>query len=795
MHSNYYDNINMLVETNKYIMNLLDLKNNESGEIVSIEGDSKNQQRLSEMGIIPGNTITLLKYAPMGDPVEFYINGYVLSLRKNDAKNIIIKKTKLTNKKENIIIKDQYHPGIGESGIFHNRKTENPLSSNEKIKYALIGNPNSGKSSVFNIITGSNQHIGNFPGVTVEIKEGKLLSDTSSTIIDLPGIYSLTPYSYEEEITTDFLINNRINGIINIIDITSIERGLFLTTQLIELGIPMVLGLNMYDEFKKQRSYLNINALEERLGIPVVPISAINNQGIEELLDHARHVAYYQEKPINIEHKIDDKTISIIHNSINSIKQIITNETLNIQLPPLFIATKYLEDNQLILNKINLSNDAKNNINSIKNNIKNEINTEPTIAMSSYRYNIIFHLLENIIKKDDIHNSTTSNTIDKILTGKYTAMPCFALIMIFLFYLTFNVVGSSAQSIIQSLIYSLSLNLITILENYNVSEFIKLFIINGLLGGIGTILSFIPTVLCLFLLLSILEDTGYISRVAFIMDKPLRKIGLSGRTIIPILLGFGCTVPAVLSTRTLTSKRDRHKTISLLPFISCSAKLPIYGFFCNMFFKEYTALIISIIYFLGIIFAIVTAYISKKRKQKGETIPFVMELPPYRIPKLNSILINLWQKAKDYLKKTFSIILVATIVIWLLSSIGPSFKLVVDQSQSILAIIAKTISPIFKPLGFGNWQSIISLISGFIAKESVVSTLNVIAGSNNIRTLFTTASAFSYMIFCLLYTPCIAAISSIKNELGYKEAMLLVLKQCLFAWCISFITYQLLLIL
>lgn len=775
-------------------MNLLDLKLNETGIILSISKEENNHQRLSEMGIIPGNTITLVKFAPMGDPIEFYINGYTLSLRKKDAININIEPYKQKIKNSNIIIADTYHPGIGENGIFHNRKTENPLQKDEHIKFALIGNPNSGKTTVFNEITGSNQHIGNFPGVTVDIKEGKLLSQNKASVIDLPGVYSLTPYSNEESITTQFLVNNKINGIINIVDTTSIERGLFLTLQLLEAHIPMVLGLNMYDEFRKQNGYININTLEERLGIPVVPISAINNEGIDELIEHAMHVAYYQEKPLIVNNGLSDNKNSIIYNTICSIEHLLEDNIKNNIHSTTFVATKCLENNKIVLDKANISKDKMHAISHIIEEMEKDTGLDAVTAISSYRYSKINNILKNIIRKEDKYKSNTTNKVDKVLLGRITAIPCFAVIMLLIFYLTFDLIGPFFQNILQSFISNISLYLSQFFISNSISPFIESLVINGILGGLGTIISFIPTVLCLFLFLSILEDTGYISRIAFIMDKPLRTIGLSGRTIIPLLLGFGCTVPAVLSTRTLTSKRDRRRTIFLLPFISCSAKLPIYGFFCSIFFEKYTGLIVSSLYFLGIILAILIAYISKKRKHKGHTIPFIMELPPYRFPKIKNVLLNLWHKAKDYLQKTFSIILIATITIWLLSSIEPTFKLALDQSNSLLAIIARIISPIFKPLGFGNWQSVISLISGFMAKETVVSTLNVLIGKNNIPLFFTTASSLSYMVFCLLYTPCIAAVSSIKKESGVKDALLLVLYQCGFAWIISFLVYQLALI-
>ena len=776
-------------------MNLLDLKINETGIIETVSDDEINSQRLAEMGIIPGNTISLIKFAPMGDPVEFFINGYTLSLRKKDASNVSVR---LIEHKENIndsLIVDSKHPGIGENGIFHNRKEEKPLNKDEQIKFVLLGNPNCGKTTVFNIITGSNQHIGNFPGVTVDIKEGKLLKHNNSTIIDLPGVYSLTPYSNEESITTSFLINNKINGIINIIDINSIERGLFLTHQLLELGVPMVLGLNMYDEFKKQHGYININALEDRIGIPVIPISASNNQGIDELIEHAIHVAYYQEKPLIIEKEIENNNYKIINNTICSIEHLLEDSIDKNKYTTTFIATKCLENNKIVLDHVNLSENTLHTISHIKEKMEGEVKLPSATAISSYRYLRISNDLKNIIKKDNQYESNISSKIDNILTGKFTAIPCFAIIMVLIFYLTFDLIGPNLQVIIQGLISNISNSLLALFIKADVSPFIQSFVTNGIIGGLGTIVSFIPTVLCLFLFISILEDTGYISRIAFIMDKPLRKIGLSGRTIIPLLLGFGCTVPAVLSTRTLTSKKDRRRTITLLPFISCSAKLPIYGFFSNLFFKEKAGLVVAALYFTGVALAILIAFILNKKTHGSQTVPFIMELPPYRFPKAKNVLLNLWQKAKDYLQKTFSIILIATIVIWLLSSIDYTFAFVTDQSRSLLAILSGTISPVFKPLGFGNWQSVISLISGFMAKETVVSTLNVLVGANNIALFFTKASAISYMVFCLLYTPCIAAISSIKNELGLKDALILIAYQCTIAWFISFVVYQIAIIL
>lgn len=774
------------------MLKLNELEIGQSAKVISITGHGQNRNHLLEMGIIPGAIIKLVKFAPLGDPIEYKINGYELTLRKDDASNINVEITECVFEDETNKIEIIEHPGLGEGGKYHNRKTEKPLPDGTVLKFALVGNQNSGKTTLFNQLTGSNQHVGNFPGVTVDKKEGQIRKYQNTIVTDLPGIYSMSPYTSEELVSRDYILNEKPQGIINIVDATTIERGLYLTVQLLELDIPMVLALNMMDEVKNNGGYIDFNALEAKLGIPVVAISAAKNEGVDELIEHAIHVAKYQEKPLVQDYCDKDDNGGAVHRCLHSIMHLIEDHAIDSKLPIRFAAAKCAEGDHLIIDKLNLEQNEKETLDHIVSQMETERNLDKQAAIADMRYAFIRKCTKvSVFKPSTLKENRRSTNIDRILTGKWTGIPIFIGIMGLVFFLTFDVIGAFFESLLEKGINSLSILVDGLLTNAQVSSGLHSLIIDGIFKGVGSILTFVPLVVVLFFFLSILEDSGYMARVAFIMDKLLRKIGLSGRSIVPMLIGFGCTVPAVMSARTLPSERDRKMTILLIPFVSCSAKLPIYAFFANAFFPEYKALAMIIIYILGILVGLLVAVIFRKTIFKGNAVPFVMELPSYRLPSAKNVAQLMWQKAADFIERAFTVILVASIVIWFLQSFDTKLMMVSDPSNSMLALIAGFISPIFKPLGFGNWQVTTSLITGFLAKESVVSTMSMLFGSiNNIRLYLSLASVISLLVFCLLYTPCIAAINAIKKELGLHYALMVVVFQCIVAWVLSFGIYN-----
>ena len=773
------------------MLTLKNLQIGESARIISISGKGGNRQHLLDMGIIPETIIKLEKLAPLGDPMEFSLKGYKLTLRKDDAKNI---KVELCDE-EKIINKDikkiTPHPGLGESGYkYHNKKTEKALPEDAVLTFALVGNQNAGKTTLFNQLTGSNQHVGNFPGVTVDRKDGQIRGYKNTLITDLPGIYSMSPYTPEELISRDFVLKEKPKGIINVVDATSIERGLYLTMQLLELDIPMVLALNMMDEIDNNGGYVDINGLENELGIPVVAISASKNQGIDELIEHAIHVAKYQEKPVEKDYCSKNDHGGQVHRCLHSIMHLIEDHAKDSELPLKFCASKAAEGDKLIIKMLNLDKNEVETIEHITKQMEEERKLDRAAAIADMRYSFIHNAtINNIIKPHESLEQIRTNNIDKILTGKWTAIPCFVLIMLSIFLITFEVIGPILENILSSLISILTNRIDVWMYAHNVNTGLHSLVIDGIFNGVGSILSFLPIIIVLFFFLSLLEDSGYMARVAFFMDKLLRKIGLSGRSIVPLIIGFGCSVPAVMSARTLPSERDRKMTVLLTPFMSCSAKLPIYAFFSKAFFPNHAGLVIGGLYFFGILVGIFVSYLFKNTLFTGEPVPFVMELPSYRIPNGKNVSQLLWEKAKDFLQRAFTVIFVATIIIWFLQNFSFSLTIATNQEESILAIIANKIAPIFKPCGFGNWRVVVALVCGFLAKESVVSTLQVLLPGGAISSLLTTAGALSLLVFCLLYVPCIATISSIKQELGSKYAISVIIFQCVLAWILSFIVY------
>lgn len=770
---------------------LNELEVGKTGKITKIGGQGATRQHLLDMGLIPDAVIKLVKFAPMGDPIEFKIHGYELTLRKDDAANIEIidyeEKEEVVNQEK---IKTE-HPGLGEYGKHHDKKTENPLSDDTVLTFALVGQQNAGKTTLFNQLTGSNQHVGNFPGVTVDRKDGVIKNYPNTLVVDLPGIYSMSPYTNEELISRDFILNEKPKGIINIIDATSIERGLYLTMQLLELDVPMVLALNMMDEIRNNNGYVDINGLESYLGIPVIPISAAKNEGVDELVEHAIHVAKYQEKPVKQDFCDDSLRGGAIHRCLHAIMHIIDDHCKTYELPLRFCATKCAEGDNLIIDKLNLDQNEKETLEHLVEQMERESSLDKAAAIADMRYSFISKVTkETVIKPSESIENIRSSKLDKILTGKWTAIPCFILIMGLVFYLTFEVIGGFLQGQLENLIGLLKELTQNLLISANVAPAIQSLVIKGIFEGVGSVLSFIPIIVVLFFFLSILEDSGYMARVAFFMDKLLRKIGLSGRSIVPMLIGFGCTVPAVMSARTMPSQRDRKMTILLTPFMSCSAKLPIYAFLCDAFFPKYKALVMIALYVLGILVSILIAYIFKNSIFKGEAVPFIMELPNYRLPRAKNVAHLLWEKAKDFLQRAFTIIFLATIVVWFLQYFSFSLQLVSNPEMSILANIAGKLAFIFKPCGFGTWQIVTSLISGFLAKESVVATISILYGSTEaLQAALPVISTISLLVFCLLYTPCVAAVASVKRELGRGTAISMVIFQCVVAWIFSFIIF------
>ena len=776
-------------------MNIKDLEIGKSAKITKVGGEGALRQHFLDMGLIPGAQITMIKFAPMGDPVEIKIHGYELTLRLADAEKIEIDKPYTIKTDNNIDTrkKDISHPGLGEGGKFHTKADENPLPDGTKLTFALAGNQNCGKTTLFNRLTGSNQHVGNFPGVTVDRKDGEIKNHADTLITDLPGIYSMSPYSNEEIVTRKFLLDEKPKGIINIIDASDIERNLYLTMQLMELNIPMVVALNMMDEVRKNGGSVLVNEMEQLLGVPVIPISAAKNEGIEELTDHALHITKYRECPgrqdFCISHGTSEQTA--VHRCIHAIMHLIEDHAEAAEIPIRFAASKLIEGDSLVEDKLKLSQNEKEMIEHIIVQMEQERGLDRAAAIADMRFHFIKSICQQtVIKPSESKEHARSIKIDKILTGKYTAIPSFIAIMGLVFWLTFSVIGKGLSNLLDLGISHLTTLVDDLLIKANINDVIHSLIIDGIFNGVGSVLNFLPIIVTLFFFLSLLEDSGYMARVAFVMDKLLRKAGLSGRSIVPMLIGFGCTVPGVMASRTLSSERDRKMTILLTPFMSCSAKLPIYGFFAAAFFPNNSAIVMILLYALGIATAVFMAMIMKLSIFKGEPVPFVMELPNYRMPSAKSVCQLLWEKAKDFLQRAFTVIFVATIVIWFLQTFDTKFNLVENSQDSILATIAGFITPIFKPLGFGDWRISTALITGFMAKESVVSTLSVLLGSGvKITSLLTQLGAASLLVFCLLYTPCVAAIASIKRELGRKWACFVVVFQCVIAWIMAFITH------
>lgn len=775
-------------------MYLNELKTGERAVVRSVGGEGALRQHFLDMGVIPGAEITLVKFAPMGDPIEFRIHEYELTLRIDDAKKIGIEKLPGWESDQHPAVHIPHeptdHPGLGEGGRYHVRQGEHPLPDSQLLTFALAGNQNCGKTTLFNQLTGSNQHVGNFPGVTVDQKSGSIRGHANTKITDLPGIYSMSPYTEEEIVSREFILREQPTGIINIVDATNIERNLYLTLQLIELDRPMVLALNMMDELTGNGGSVDINAMESLLGIPVVPISAAKGEGIEELVAHALHVAHYQEKPGRMDFCDAESHRGAVHRCLHGIMHLIEDHAKEARIPVRFAATKIVEGDSHVIEALMLDQNEMEMIEHIICQMEKERGLDRSAAIADMRFSFIGKLVDRTFHKaHESRQHERSRRIDKILTGKYTAIPAFIAIMSLVFYLTFNVIGAALQDLMAAAIAFLQDEADAAMTAAGVNEAMHSLVIDGIFQGVGTVLSFLPIIVTLFFFLSLLEDTGYMARIAFVMDKWLRRIGLSGRSIVPLLIGFGCSVPAIMSTRTLPSERDRRMTILLTPFMSCSAKLPIYGFFIAAFFGDYGALPMIVLYFGAMLVGILMAYLGKNTIFKGEAVPFVMELPNYRMPGRRNVMQLLWEKSKDFLERAFSVIFIATIVIWFLQTFDFRLDMVADSSESMLASIAGVIAPVFAPLGFGDWRISTALISGFMAKESVVSTLGVLFGTSSISTVLTPLAAASLLAFCLLYTPCVAAITSVKRELGTKWAIWVVIFQCVIAWIVAFIVH------
>ncbi len=772
-------------------MTLRDLQVGKTGVVTAVGGEGALRRHFLDMGVIPGASVTLIKYAPMGDPMELMIHGYTLTLRLADAEKIQIKE--MTQEEERMplpqITRRREHPGFGEGGKYHEKANEHPLPQGTTLTFALAGNQNCGKTTLFNQLTGANQHVGNFPGVTVDRKSGQIRNHAKTEVTDLPGIYSMSPYSSEEIVTREFIIREKPKGIINIVDATNIERNLYLTMQLLELNVPMVLALNMMDEIKGNGGAVRINELESMLGIPVVPISAAKNEGVAELINHAIHVAMYQEPPKRQDFCDESSNGGAVHRCLHAIMHLIEDHAKRAGIPVRFAASKLVEGDSWVEEALKLEQNEKEMIEHIIVQMEEERGLDRAAAIADMRFSFIQKLCNRtIVKPKESKEHERSRKLDRILTGKYTAIPAFVGIMALVFWLTFSVVGAWMQEILETAIESLTGIVDSMMTAWNINQVLHSLVIDGIFNGVGSVLSFLPVIVVLFFFLSILEDSGYMARVAFVMDKPLRKIGLSGRSIVPMLVGFGCTVPGVMATRTLPSERDRKMTIMLTPFMSCTAKLPIYGFFTAAFFPQYAGVIMVGLYFLGIAVGILTALITGKTMFKGEAVPFVMELPNYRMPGAKNVIRLLWDKAKDFLQRAFTVIFIATLVIWFLQTFDLHLRMVSDSQESILAAAAGLISPVFAPLGFGDWRISTSLIAGFMAKESVVSTLSVLFGSTDaLLTVLSPQSGAALLVFCLLYTPCVAAVSSIKRELGVKWAAGVVVFQCAVAWAAAFV--------
>ena len=768
-------------------MTLRELRLGKSAKVIKVGGEGALRQHFLDMGVIPGAYLTAVKLAPMGDPLEIEIHGYRLTLRLSEAQEIEIEETDVAEpEKEPERDVKMSHPHLGETGIWHNKEGEHPLPEDAVLTFALVGNQNSGKTTLFNQLTGARQHVGNFPGVTVDRKDGEIRGYDRTRVTDLPGIYSMSPYTSEEIVSRNFVLDEKPTAIINIVDVTNIERNLYLTMQLLEMDVPTVVALNMMDELTGNDGAVDINAMEELLGTPVVPIAAAKNQGVDELIEHALHIAKYGEKPLDQDFCSKEDNNGAVHKCLHAIMNMIENHASAAGLPLRFAASKVVEGDTLIVDRLGLDENEKDAIEHIVSQMEKERGLDRSAAIADMRFAYINKVCKKCVKKPkETREQARSNKIDRILTGKYTAIPVFIAIMALVFFLTFNLIGPFLQGLLEDVIGAATSAVEALLDKYEVNAVLRGLIIDGIFEGVGSVVSFMPIIVTLFFFLSMMEDSGYIARVAFVMDKLLRKIGLSGRSIVPLLVGFGCTVPAVMSTRTLPSDRDRKMTVILTPFMSCSAKLPIYAYFVSNFFPGKGGPIITGLYVLGIVTGILAALFTKKTLFRGEAVPFVMELPSYRFPSPKSVVRLLWEKAGDFIKKAFSIIFVATIVVWFLKSFDLRFNLVENSRDSIMAMIAGLLVPLFRPLGLGDWRICTSLISGFIAKESVVSVMEMLFGGD-ITYALTTAGAATMLTFSLLYTPCAAAVASIKRELGRRWALGVVLWQCLVAWIVSF---------
>ena len=772
-------------------MNLSELEIGKSAIIESVGGDGALRQHFLDMGVIPGAEVTVVKYAPLGDPIELLIHGYQLTLRLEEARQIEI--VRVAKTQDNRTLKKNRkteHPGLGEGGKFHPKGSGNPLPDNEILTFALVGNQNSGKTTLFNRLTGSNQHVGNFPGVTVDRKDGVIKGHPKTRITDLPGIYSMSPYSSEELVSRNFVLNEKPKGIINIVDATNIERNLYLTMQLLEMEIPVVVALNMMDELTANGGHIDINHMEQLLGTPVVPISAAKNQGIEELVDHAIHIARYQEKPLRQDFCDEHDHNGAVHRSLHGIAHLIEHHAQKQDIPIRFAASKLIEGDSRIQSMLMLDQNETETMEHIIQQMEKERGLDRGAAIADMRFAFIYRVCDACVKKPkESKERVRSERIDRLLTGKYTAIPVFIGIMGLVFFLTFNVIGAWLQGLLEKGVASFTMMVDVWMTHMQVNPVLHGLVIQGVFAGVGSVLSFLPIIVTLFFFLSLLEDSGYIARVAFVMDKLLRKIGLSGRSIVPLLIGFGCTVPAVMATRTLPSERDRRMTILLTPFMSCTAKLPIYAFFVHAFFPKQGGLIMIGLYVLGIVVGILVSLLYRNTVFKGEAVPFVMELPNYRMPSAKNVIQLLWDKSKDFLQRAFSVILIATIIVWLLQTFDLHLNVVKESQDSILAMISSVLVPVLKPIGLGDWRIGTSLISGFMAKESVVSTLKILFGGH-VNHALSALSAASLLVFSLLYTPCVTAVASIKRELGSRWAISVVVWQCVIAWVVAFLVYQ-----
>lgn len=779
-------------------MTLDELQIGHSARIDTVGGAGSLRQHFLDMGIIPGAVITPRKYAPMGDPMQLEVHGYELTLRKADAARIgvtLLPSVAAAAPSSPLCVESHIpsaHPGLGEEGPYHDPTHESPLPDGVKLTFALAGNQNCGKTTLFNQLTGANQHVGNFPGVTVDRKSGAIRGVKNSEVTDLPGIYSLSPYTDEEIVSREFILNERPHCIINIVDATNIERNLYLTMQLMELGLPMVLALNMMDEMEGNGGHIHINDMERMLGIPVVPVSAVRNQGVDELVRHCLHVARYQESPARQDFCPPEDHGGAVHRCLHAIMHLVEDHALRYNIPLRFAVAKIVEGDERIISALRLSANELETVEHIIRQMEEERGLDRAAAMAEMRYSFIEHLCsQTVVHPRESREQLRSRHIDRILTGRLSALPAFMLIMAAIFWLTFDVIGGTMQEWLEGVIDWFTALSDDTLMSWHVNDTVRSLIIDGVYAGVGSVASFVPVIVVFFFFLSMLEDSGYMARIAFVMDKLLRKIGLSGRSIVPLLIGFGCSVPSVMAGRTLPSARDRRLTVMLTPFMSCTAKLPIYVFFCAAFFPDHAAIVMCCLYLLGIVTGIVTALVLKSTSFRGEAVPFVMELPNYRMPGFRTTMLLLWDKARDFLQRAFTVIFMATIVIWFLQSFSFHLSLVDDQSQSILGRVASFVAPVFQPVGFGDWRVATSLVGGFLAKESVVSTLSVLFGDGvSLGSVLSTASALSLMVFCLLYTPCVAAIAAIRRELGNKDALTVVVAQCLIAYIMSMVVYH-----